>query len=156
MELSKNLKSRVITGLIKDIPGFMSMEGVRTLTTDPEKAVFGFEDAAECEQIILTDQNQKDLKDKFDSTSLNDLFPNARLGAELEIVKETNRTKYDEFTDKLFELQALASEIDNEVGEDLNFLLDEIKQNANPDAIDAVKNLGVGIVDIENGKIASK
>ena len=155
MELNKNLKSRVLTGLIKDVPGFMSIESVRTLTTDPEKAVFGFEDAAECE-IILTDENKKNLEKTLDSTSLEATFPNARLAAELEIVKETDRTKYDEFTDKLFELQSIAAEIDKQVGDDLDFLLDEIKQDASPEAVDAVKNLGVGIIDIEEGKIASK
>lgn len=155
MELNKNLKSRVLTGLIKDVPGFMSIESVRTLTTDPEKAVFGFEDAAECE-IVLTDENKKNLDKTFDSTSLEATFPNARLAAELEIIKETDRTKYDEFTDKLFELQSIAAEIDKQVGDDLDFLLDEIKQDASPEAVDAVKNLGVGIIDIEEGKIASK
>lgn len=157
MELTNELKSKVVKNLAIGIPGFLGREGFETLTTDPNKAIFSFEDAVLVEESVkLSEQNKKEIDNKFDSNSLNDLFPNARLSAELDIVKETARTKYDDFRNKIFELEAITKEIDQIAGPSLDFLLDEIKQIANPEAIDAVKNLGVSLINIEDGKIANK
>ena len=157
MKLTNELKSTVLKNLAIGIPGFLGREGFETLTTDPEKAIFGFEDAVLVEESVkLTEENKKEIDETFDSNSLKDLFPNARLSAELDIVKETARTKYDEFRDKIFELDAIVKEIDGIAGPSLDFLLDEVKQIANPEVVDAVKNLGVSIINVEDGKIANK
>ncbi len=156
-KLSSDLKSKVLKNLTIGIPGFLGREGFETLTTDPEKAIFGYEDAILAEQaVVLNEDNKKKLDETFDSTSLKDLFPNARLSAELDIIKETARNKYDEFKDKIFELDGLCKEIDKLAGPSLDFLLDEVKQIANPEAVDAVKNLGVSLINIEDVKIAKK
>lgn len=153
MSLTNSTKSKVLLSLIKDVPGFMKKDGVRTLISNPDNAVFGYEDGAEAINAIdLSEKEKKNIDDKFESTSLDELFPNARLRAELEIARNTDRMKYKEFKDALIKLDDLSKEIDTEYGSDLDFLLDEIKGVADPAGVDAVKNMKVSILSIEKDK----
>ncbi|MGL4949613.1 MAG: hypothetical protein ACRC5M_04465 [Anaeroplasmataceae bacterium] len=150
MTLTTATKSRVILGLIRDVPGLMTLNNVKKLAIDPNNNVLGFEDAAEAIDVVQS-SNEQSVEDMND---LANMFPNARLSAELEIVKETDRTKFKEFTDKMFELNSLTKEIETEAGPLLDFLLDELVQNADPKSVSAVKNMGVEIINVQDGKIS--
>lgn len=150
-------KSKVILGLIQDIPGFISKKNVKALATNPDNNLLGFEDASEAISSIEINEKESDSITKhYEGTKLADTFPNPRLSAELEIVKEIDRQKYHDFKNKILELDGLAKEIEEAAGPSLDFLLDELKQNADPKLIDEVKNMPVTLINIENGKVISK
>jgi len=157
MELTVATKSKVILNLIQNVPGLMSKGAVKKLASDPSNNLLGFEDAsAAIAAIDLSDADKKRIDEKEESTRLDDLFPNPRLTAELEIIKETDRTKYKCFCDKMLELDSIAKEIEEAAGPSLDFLLDEIKEESNDEAIDTLKNMNVSIINVEDGKIANK
>jgi hypothetical protein len=56
----------------------------------------------------------------------------------------------------MLELDSIAKDIDSEAGAELDFLLDEIKEEADSNVIDELKNLNVSIINVEDGKIANK
>jgi hypothetical protein len=150
-------KSKVILNLIQNVPGLMTKRAVKDLATNPKNNLLGFEDAAAAVSAIeLSESDKKIVEDGENSSMLSDLFPNPRLAAELEIIKNTDRNKYQCFKDKMIELDSIAKEIDEAAGPSLDFLLDEIKEQSNDTAIDAVKNMGVSIINVEDGKIANK
>ena len=150
-------KSKVILNLIQNVPGLMSKRAVKDLATNPKNNLLGFEDAAAAVSAIeLSESDKKIVEDGEKSSMLADLFPNPRLTAELEIIKNTDRNKYQCFRDKMIELDSIAKEIDEAAGPSLDFLLDEIKEQCDDTAIDAVKNMGVSIINVEDGKIANK
>lgn len=150
-------KSKVILNLIQNVPGLMTKRAVKDLATNPKNNLLGFEDAAAAVSAIeLSESDKKIVEDGEKSSMLADLFPNPRLAAELEIIKNTDRNKYQCFKDKMIELDSIAKEIDEAAGPSLDFLLDEIKEQSDDTAIDAVKNMGVSIINVEDGKIANK
>lgn len=150
-------KSKVILNLIQNVPGLMTKRAVKDLATNPKNNLLGFEDAAAAVSAIeLSESDKKIVEDGEKSSMLADLFPNPRLTAELEIIKNTDRNKYQCFRDKMIELDSIAKEIDEAAGPSLDFLLDEIKEQCDDTAIDAVKNMGVSIINVEDGKIANK
>lgn len=151
-------KSKVILDLIKNIPGLMDQKSIRKLATDPKKNLLGFEDASEAISLVDVDEKEKkEIDDKEEKTKLDELFPNPRLSAELEIIKDTDRMKYKEFTNKMLELDEIAKEINAEAGPSLDFLLDEIADEIQDKGVlDQVRNMGVSIINVEEGKIAHK
>ena len=106
--------------------------------------------------IELSNTDKKIIDDGEESTKLADLFPNPRLSAEIEIIKNVDRNLYQCFKDKMLELNSIAKEIDEAAGPSLDFLLDEIKEQCDDSSVDAVKNMGVSIINVEDGKIANK
>lgn len=150
-------KSKVVLNLIQNVPGFMDKRAVKNLATDPKNTLLGFEDASTAISAIeMTEADKKMIDEAEDSTHLADLFPNPRLSAEIEIIKNTNRNLYKSFCDKMLELDSIAKEIDTEAGAELDFLLDEIKEQAEPSLVDEIKNLNVSIINVETGKIVNK
>ena len=101
----------------------------------------------------MNDASKKKVEEAEDSTKLADLFPNPRLAAELEIIKETDRTKYKCFRDKMLELDSIAKEIDEAAGPSLNFLLDEMKEQVEPTLADEIKNMNVSIINVQDAKV---
>ena len=147
-------KSKVVLNLIQNIPNLMTKRAVKNLATNPKNNILGFEDAAAAVSVIeMNETSKKKIDDAEESTKLADLFPNPRLSAELEIIKNTDRTKYQCFKDKMLELDSIAKEIDSSVGPSLDFLLDEIKEQADDSIIDEVKNMNVSIIDVEKSKV---
>lgn len=158
MRLTTSTKSRAILSLIKTVPGFMSKKNVKTLATDPNNNVLGFEDASEAISAIdLSAKEKKDIDDKEKNTKLDELFPNPRLTAELEIIKDIDRMKYHEFTNKMIELDSIAKEVEEAAGPSFDMLLDEIADQIQDKSIlKQIKNMGVSIINVEDGKIAHK
>ena len=114
-------KSKVILNLIQNVPGIMSKKAVKDLATNPKNNLLGYEDASAAISCIeMNDASKKKVEEAEDSTKLADLFPNPRLAAELEIIKETDRTKYKCFKDKMLELNSIAKEIDEAAGRSLD------------------------------------
>lgn len=158
MMLTTATKSKVILNMIKTIPDLMTQKDVRNLATNPNKNVLGFEDASEA--ISLIDANEKEKEEidkKAESTKIEELFPNPRLSAELEIIKEIDRVKYKDFTNKMIELDSIAKEIEEQAGPSFDALLDEIAdQIQDKNTLDKMKNMGVSIINVEDGKITNK
>ncbi len=155
MNLTVATKSRTLLNLIRNVPNFMTKQAVKDLATNPKNNFLGFEDAAAAVSAIdLNEASKKKIDDAEDATKLADLFPNPRLSAELEIIKETDREKYQCFRNKMLELDSIAKEIDEAAGPSLDFLLDEIKEQVSePALIDEVKNMNVSIINVETGKV---
>lgn len=150
-------KSKVILNLVQNVPGLMTKDAVKNLATNPKNNLLGFEDAAAAVSAIeLSNTDKKIIDDGEESTKLADLFPNPRLSAEIEIIKNVDRNLYQCFKDKMLELNSIAKEIDEAAGPSLDFLLDEIKEQCDDSSVDAVKNMGVSIINVEDGKIANK
>ena len=148
-------KSKVILNLIQNVPGLMDKKAVKNLATNPKNNLLGFEDASAAISAIELSETDRKIVDEAE-TKLADLFPNPKLSAELEIIKNTNRNLYKCFCDKMLELDSIAKDIDSEAGAELDFLLDEIKEEADSNVIDELKNLNVSIINVEDGKIANK
>ena len=147
-------KSKVILNLIQNVPGIMSKKAVKDLATNPKNNLLGYEDdSAAISCIEMNDVSKKKVEDAEDSAKLADLFPNPRLAAELEIIKETDRTKYKCFRDKMLELDSIAKEIDEAAGPSLNFLLDEMKEQVEPTLADEIKNMNVSIINVQDAKV---
>lgn len=154
MSLTVATKSKVILNLIQNIPGFMSKKSVKDLATNPKNNLLGYEDAsAAISAIEMNDASKKKIDEAEDSTKLADLFPNPRLSAELEIIKEMDRNKFKCFKDKMLELDSIAKEIDEAAGPSLDFLLDEMKEQVEPSLIDEIKNMNVTILNVQDNKV---
>ena len=154
MSLTVATKSKVVLNLIQNIPGFMSKNAVKDLATNPKNNLLGYEDAsAAISAIEMNDVSKKKIDDAEDSTKLADLFPNPRLSAELEIIKEMDRNKFKCFKDKMLELNSITKEIDEMAGPSLDFLLDEMKEQVEPILVDEIKNMNVSILNIQDNKI---
>ena len=156
-ELTNDAKSQIIAKLTKEVPELMDKKGFDSLVKGKNSHILGFEDALIVEEAIkFNEKDKKDLDDKMESTSLSELFPNARISAEIDIAKKFNNSLYMEFKNKLFELDGITKQLDEFSGHALDLFLDEIKEHCNPKVVDAVKNLPVSIINIENNKIANK
>jgi hypothetical protein len=127
MSLSKNVKSAVLKALIHGAPSVMNRKAVRILATDPEKAVFGLEDAAEAEGDVAMDEGAVEgVQKKIQEISF-DIFPNVKLATELAACKEMDRATFDEFSDVWDQLGKITSKIDSDYGHLVDrFLMDEI------------------------------
>ena len=147
-------KSKVILNLIQNIPGLMTKKAVKELATNPKNNLLGYEDASAAISCIeLNDASKKKIDDAEESTKLADLFPNPRLSAELEIIKEMDRNKFKCFKDKMLELNSIAKEIDEAAGPSLDFLLDEMKEQVEPSLVDEIKNMNVSILNVQDAKV---
>ena len=147
-------KSKVILNLIQNVPGIMTKKAVKDLATNPKNNLLGYEDASTAISCIeMNDVSKKKVEEAEDTSKLSDLFPNPRLAAELEIIKETDRTKYKCFRDKMLELDSIAKESDEAAGPSLNFLLDEMKEQVEPTLADEIKNMNVSIINVQDAKV---
>lgn len=149
VHISGDTKSRVVLSMLKNEPNLLSTESIRNMAVDSKNPTFSFEDASEAMSIV-SESEKKGVSDNMDSTMLSKLFPNAKLEAELQICADVDRTKYDDFTEAVFKLNEIISSIDKDFGSTVDFLLDEIEQNANIEAVDKIRNQQVSIINVEN------
>lgn len=153
MRISKSIKSSVLKTLIKGCPKIMNSDAVRTLTTDPDKAVFGMEDAVEAQGEIAMDEGKVDGVDETLKETSLDVFPNLKLQAEVEICKEMDRTTYDEFSEVWDQLGKIISKVDEDYGPLVDrFLADEIISidGVDKDTVDKVINANVSLTTINS------
>lgn len=149
--MNNSTKSAVLLSLIRNNPRIVSKETVKDFTTNYENPILSYEDAAEAISIIPnTKEDEKRLSKKIAENMFDRIFPNSRLEAELEICKDIDREKYQDFTDTVFKLNEIVSSIEKEYGGELDFLLDEMYQVGDKSTIDKIKNMKTTIIDIEN------
>jgi hypothetical protein len=150
--LENTVKSAILRKIIHGAPGIMNKEAVKTLITDPVQSIFGIEDGADA--IADVEMNEGKVLEgdkKVDELHL-DIFPNVKLSAELEAAKNVNRMLYDDFTDAYLSLDGITKKLDEQFGDEISILLDEIKtiDGVNVSTVDKVKDLQVDLTSVNS------
>ncbi len=159
MSLPNSTKSKILLSLIKNAPGILNQKAVRTLIVDPKKALFGYEDGAVALDEVaspLENGETKEIEKRTDELNITNLFPNAKLAAELEAAHDTERQMFDDFTDAWDKLNEITKKLDEQFGNHIEYLLDEIAtvDGADIDTINKVRAMDVTLetVNSENAR----
>ena len=166
MNIPQTTKSKVVLGLIKRYPNLFSKKAVKTMVTDPSHAIFSYEDGAEAINTAADDApvnmdetntepsgaEKREIKKDAADLHITDLFPNAKLEAELAIAADIERNMFDEFSDAWEKLNGITQKIDDQFGDKLGMLLDElivVDPQSKP-AIEKIRNSKVTLTEIDS------
>jgi hypothetical protein len=147
--IPKTTQSKTLLKITQLVPGIIDKKTIQKLITDPKRNLFSYEDGVEALNSAELSAGEKTAIDKKVDNLHEDLFPNVKLAAELEVARDIDRMLYDEFEDQIIVLNDISKRIDEKFGNDVDFLLDEIKQDGNVEDVNAIKNMNVTIIDIE-------
>jgi cobalamin biosynthesis Mg chelatase CobN len=140
-------KSLIIKDLIRKNPNLISKEGIKTLITDPDKAMLSIEDGSEALNFSPTGSNS-DAKVK----ELHlDVLPNMdKLDALVTAARHSDIQVYKDFTQSYLILNEVSQKISSNYNDDVNFLLDELKSvnGANKEEIDKLINAKTDLMDV--------
>lgn len=95
---------------------------------------------------------KKEVQAQFNEVRFDELFPNSKLAAELEMANDTERKLYNDYTDAYLKLNEIVQKIDDTFGDKLSILLDEIVQveNVNKEEVMKIKNMNVSLLTINS------